>query len=394
MFRGALWLLLLLSLRPPGAQGHRGATSPGQEADEATPWPSIQRLQEQLRTAGTLSKRYWALFSCTLWPDHCEDQETPVPPLGLEPSSVGPTVAGYACCMVLPLSGLLQRPRLRNLQQLDRHCLESDLRVRLHGQHLASKLVLRAVRGYLETPHGGKALALSFHGWSGTGKNFVARMLVDNLYRDGMRSDCVRMFISTFHFPHPKQLDEYKEELQRQMQETQRRCHQSTFIFDEAEKLHPGLLELLEPSLEPKSPGAQGAEAPRAIFLFLSNLGGSVINEAVLGLFKAGWSREEITMQHLEKLLQTEIMESADSSFGSSRLLKEGLIDLFIPFLPLEFRHVRLCVRDAFLGQNLPYTEEALDEIAKMMTYVPEEERLFSSQGCKSISQRINLFLP
>lgn len=272
--------------------------------------------------------------------------------------------------------------------------LESDLRVRLHGQHLASKLVLRAVKGYLEMPHSGKALALSFHGWSGTGKNFVARMLVDNLYRDGMRSDCVRMFISTFHFPHPKQLDAYKEELQRQMQETQRRCHQSTFIFDEAEKLHPGLLELLEPSLEPRSPGARGAEAPRAIFLFLSNLGGSVINEAVLGLFKAGWSREEITMQHLEKPLQTEIMESADSSFGSSRLLKKRLIDLFIPFLPLEFRHVRLCVRDAFLGQNLPYTEEALDEIAKMMTYVPEEERLFSSQGCKSISQRINLFLP
>lgn len=85
MFFGAFWLLLLLllpPLRPPGAQGHRGAKSPEQEADEPTPWPSIQRLREQLRTAGTLSKRYWALFSCTLWPDHCEDQETPVPPLG------------------------------------------------------------------------------------------------------------------------------------------------------------------------------------------------------------------------------------------------------------------------------------------------------------------------
>lgn len=243
-------------------------------------------------------------------------------------------------------------------------------------------------------PHVGKALALSFHGWSGTGKNFVARMLVDNLYRDGMRSDCVKMFISTFHFPHPKYVDFYKEDLQRQMQETQRRCQQSTFIFDEAEKLHPGLLELLEPYLEPRSPETHGAELPRAIFLFLSNLGGSVINEVVLGLLKAGWSREEITMQHLEMPLQAEIIKSADSSFGSSRLLKKHLIDLFIPFLPLEYRHVRLCVRDAFLGQDLPYTEEALDEIAKMMTYVPEEEQLFSSQGCKSISQRINLVLP
>lgn len=88
--------------------------------------------------------------------------------------------------------------------------LESDLRLRLHGQHLASKLVLKAVKGYLEMPQVSKALALSFHGWSGTGKNFVARMLADNLYRDGMRSDCVKMFISTFHFPHTKYVDMYK----------------------------------------------------------------------------------------------------------------------------------------------------------------------------------------
>lgn len=74
--------------------------------------------------------------------------------------------------------------------------------------------------------------------------------------------------------------------------------------------------------------------------------------------------------------------------------MKENLIDFFIPFLPLEYRHVRLCARDAFLSQALLYTEEALDEIAKMMVYVPKEEQLFSSQGCKSVSQRINYFMP
>lgn len=42
-----------------------------------------------------------------------------------------------------------------------------------------------------------------------------------------------------------------------------------------------------------------------------SNLGGSVINEVVLGLLKAGWSREEITLQHLEMPLQAEIIKSA-----------------------------------------------------------------------------------
>lgn len=83
MLRGALWLLLLvLPLLPPGVRGHRDARTSGQEADEQAPWPGIQRLKEQLRTAGLLSKRYWTLFSCAMWPDHCEDQETPAPPLG------------------------------------------------------------------------------------------------------------------------------------------------------------------------------------------------------------------------------------------------------------------------------------------------------------------------
>lgn len=82
--------------------------------------------------------------------------------------------------------------------------------MRLHGQHLAGELVLTTVRSYLELPRPDKALALSFHGWSGTGKNFVARLLAENLYRDGLRSDCVKVFITMMHFPHPKYVDLYK----------------------------------------------------------------------------------------------------------------------------------------------------------------------------------------
>lgn len=82
--------------------------------------------------------------------------------------------------------------------------------MRLHGQHVARELVLTTVRGYLELPRPDKALALSFHGWSGTGKNFVARLLAENLYRDGLKSDCVKVFITLLHFPHPKYVDLYK----------------------------------------------------------------------------------------------------------------------------------------------------------------------------------------
>nr|XP_003925027.3 torsin-3A [Saimiri boliviensis boliviensis] len=399
MLRGPwrpLWLFVLLLLLPlPGAPEASGASRPWEETDEprsAWAWPGFQRLKEQLRAAAVLSKRYWTLFSRQVWPDDCDEAEE------------GAERAPGWC---LPLLGQRYLDLLTTWYCSFRDCcpsgdcrisnnftgLEWDLNVRLHGQHLVRQLVLSTVRGYLETPQPDKALALSFHGWSGTGKNFVARMLAENLYRDGLRSDCVRMFIATIHFPHSKYVDLYKEQLKGQIRETQQLCHQTLFIFDEAEKLHPGLLEVLGPHLERRAPEDDRAESPWTIFLFLSNLRGDIINEVVLKLLKDGWSREEITVEHLEPHLQAEIVETIDNGFGHSRLVRENLIDCFIPFLPLEYRHVRLCAPDAFLSQELLYTEETLDEIAQMMVYVPKEEQLFSSQGCKSISQRINYFL-
>lgn len=85
-----------------------------------------------------------------------------------------------------------------------------DLNGQLHGQHLAKEVVIQAVRRFLQSPQPEKALVLSFHGWSGTGKNFVARMVASHLYRDGLKSECVRVFIALFHFPHHKYVDSYK----------------------------------------------------------------------------------------------------------------------------------------------------------------------------------------
>nr|XP_003474990.2 torsin-3A [Cavia porcellus] len=395
-WRRAVGLSFLLLLLLAGAPGCRGAERLWEGADEPGPawgWPGLQRVREQLRAAGALSRRYWALLSCQVWPDDCEaDGEAAAGRLGQTLIQLGQrsldALTTWYCSFRDCCNG--GDCRISN----DFSGLDSDLSVRLHGQHLARELVFRTVRGYLEMPQPDKALALSFHGWSGTGKNFVARMVAENLYRDGLKSDCVKVFITTIHFPHSKYVDLYKELLTDQIKQVQQRCHQSLFIFDEAEKLHPELLELLGPHLERQALEGHRTKSPRAIFLFLSNLGGNVINKVVLNLLKAGWAREEISMEHLQAHLQAEIKESTESGFGHSRLVKDNLIDFFVPFLPLEYRHVRLCARDAFQSQELLYTEETLDEVAKMMTYVPKEEKLFSSQGCKSVSQRINYFLP
>uniref|UniRef100_A0A8C7EEU5 Torsin family 3 member A n=1 Tax=Nothoprocta perdicaria TaxID=30464 RepID=A0A8C7EEU5_NOTPE len=307
----------------------------------------------------------------------------------LENASQGPAAAKH-------LDEFLHGPATRS--EGCGYGLESELNGQLHGQHLAGEVVLRAVRGFLQKPQPEKALVLSFHGWSGTGKNFVARMVASHLYRDGLRSECVRTFISLFHFPHAQYVDSYKVQLEKQISETTQLCQQSLFIFDEAEKLHFGLLDAIKPFMAHRDNKDQAGNR-RSIFLFLSSIGGNAINEVALDFRRARRPREEIPMELLDDEqgcsdLRAALCFPTDGGYARSHFLEENLIDFFVPFLPLERRHVRLCARDAFLARALPYTEAALDEVAKMMVFVPKEEKLFSAQGCKSVSQRINYFLP
>jgi len=89
--------------------------------------------------------------------------------------------------------------------------LKHDFDTLLHGQHLVRDTVIKAMRGHLRNkPEPVKALVLSFHGWTGCGKNFVSRMIAKNLYKLGMASSFVHQFVSSYHFPHADSVEQYK----------------------------------------------------------------------------------------------------------------------------------------------------------------------------------------
>ena len=92
--------------------------------------------------------------------------------------------------------------------------LEEKLHQNLFGQHLVTSLVTRAVRAHTRKNDPKKALVMSFHGWTGSGKNFVAKFIVESLYKLGMSSKYVHLFISTLHFPNQEQSDIYKLNIQ------------------------------------------------------------------------------------------------------------------------------------------------------------------------------------
>ncbi|XP_027596469.1 torsin-3A [Pipra filicauda] len=372
-------------------QGHAGEGAPRGRAN----LEGYEAVKKHLGAVGALSKQYWQYLACKVWQEGCEEekeeQKEPGPSPGWSLPLVGQDYLEILSAWYCSFGKCCETGDCRIVNNITG--LEADLSEQLHGQHLAKEVVVRAVQGFLQSPQPKKALVLSFHGWSGTGKNFVARMVASHLYRDGLRSDCVRVFISLLHFPHHKYLDSYKAQLQRQLSETLQLCRQSLFIFDEAEKLHSSLLDAIRPFMAPYGNEGQ-ADQQRAIFLFLSNLGGNTINEVALDFWRAGRAREEISMEFLEQRLRLELQEPAENSYAHSHLLRENLIDFLVPFLPLEFHHVKLCARDAFLARGLPFSEATLDAVARMMVFVPKEEKLFSAQGCKSVPQRINYFLP
>ena len=42
---------------------------------------------------------------------------------------------------------------------------------------------------------------MSFHGWTGSGKNYVTKFITESLFEKGLASQFVHLFVSTLHFP-------------------------------------------------------------------------------------------------------------------------------------------------------------------------------------------------
>ncbi|XP_063000495.1 prosalusin isoform X2 [Elgaria multicarinata webbii] len=146
--------------------------------------------------------------------------------------------------------------------------LECDLAINLVGQHLARQLVMKGLKEFVHDRDPVKPLVLSFHGWTGTGKTYVSSLIVRYLFRAGLRSVYVHQFSPMVHFPHLEQIEQYKSDLKNWIQGNLTRCGRSVFLFDEMDKMHPGLIDVIIPFLGP-SWVVFGTNYRKAIFIFI-----------------------------------------------------------------------------------------------------------------------------
>ncbi|CAI9555796.1 unnamed protein product [Staurois parvus] len=292
-----------------------------------------------------------------------------------------PITTAVAIAAVSALTGYLSYPRFycgRLVECCEENAYNStafqeDLGNKLFGQHLAHDVIFRAITGFMNNENPKKPLALSLHGWTGTGKNFVSKLIAENIQEKGMNSKYVHLFVSTMHFPHNNLIHLYKDQIQSWIRGNVSSCPRSIFIFDEMDKLHQGLIDTIKPFLDYYEQ-IDGVSYRKAIFIFLSNAGGDVINKVVL---ESGKRREDLELQDLEPVLSVQLFNNKDSGFWHSSLIDKNLIDFYVPFLPLEHRHVKQCVMAELRHRGKMPNEELASRLANEMTYFPKNTRMF-----------------
>lgn len=79
--------------------------------------------------------------------------------------------------------------------------------------------------------------------------------------------------------------------------------------------------------------------------------------------------------------------------FWKSGIIEQHLIDFLVPFLPLKRHHVKQCVANEFASYGRQVEPDVVQAVADSIPYFPEEEKLFSLTGCKTVASRIPFFL-
>lgn len=136
-------------------------------------------------------------------------------------------------------------------------------------------------------------------------------------------------------------------------------CSRSLFVFDEVDKMPEGVFESITSLLDHHS-HINGIDFRQSIFIFLSNAGGTEISNALEDLMKQGKYREQTIIHNFEKIAEIGAY-NVEGGLKNTGLISSSLIDHFVPFLPLEKRHIVKCIIAEFhrLGK-IPTDEQVV----------------------------------
>uniref|UniRef100_A0A182PB48 Beta-1,4-galactosyltransferase 7 n=1 Tax=Anopheles epiroticus TaxID=199890 RepID=A0A182PB48_9DIPT len=277
--------------------------------------------------------------------------------------------------------------------QFDVEGLRRDLKKALYGQHIVQEIIVNAIGGHFKNiDTSEKPLVMSFHGLPGTGKNFVAEHIIAALYKKKADSKFVHKYLGRIHFPLVSEVDNYKMILVEDIKQAVAKCPNSLFIFDEVEKMPPGLFDSIVALLDNHAYD-KAHDFRKAIFIFLSNVAGPEIAVRLKSLVDKGTWREETKLHDFESTVEIAAY-NLDGGLFKSELIEKHVVDHFVPFLPLELRHVEDCIRTEyrkFSNDKMP--DELLRAVTKeAVTF--DETGLYSNSGWKELVTVVRTLWP
>ncbi|XP_046670418.1 torsin-like protein isoform X2 [Homalodisca vitripennis] len=237
--------------------------------------------------------------------------------------------------------------------------LEYEMKSSVYGQPLAVDIIMSAMRNHLRRDvEPDRALMLSFHGSPGTGKNFIAQMILKNMFRMGAKSEYTIFFRSSIDFPLKSKIDEYKRDIVQRIKDKVYECHRSIFVFDEVEKMPNGLLEVLSGVV---TIGVHREyDFRKSIFILLSNIGSDILVRETLKEVRLSGNRENMEAARLHRLLAA-VSFNSEGGFKKSGLVKRFGISHYVPFLPLESDHVIQCLVREVVGLGQVISNELIN---------------------------------
>jgi len=277
--------------------------------------------------------------------------------------------------------------------------LDSRLKSQVKGQPLVYDLILNSISSHVSHPNPPKSLVLSLHGSTGTGKNFVAKHIVESLYREGYKSKYVQLYVISRDFMHndAAHISRYKERLAKDIEEKTRACQQATFVFDEIDQMPSQLLDVILYYLDFHTPtSSQSIDFRNTIFIFLSNAGGQSIIDLAIKNHLQSIKRENYNIRDFQQVLSNaSFYEKGGLQYAS--LIDKHLVTFFVPFLPLEREHIRNCIEQQLEimldSDRYEYEfsqDDVIDRVMNLLEFTSSSSLEYSVSGCKRVQQKLN----
>ena len=267
--------------------------------------------------------------------------------------------------------------------------LTKTLHANVFGQHMAVKSVLESVDMFVSqvnNDNSQRTLVLSFHGWTGVGKNYISKFIAEAFHNSR-----IFWYLVPLHF-----IDEdfanHETNAKQWILGNITKCGINVFIIDEMDKAPDGLIKGMMDVVEELKSNKLESERdvrPVTLFIFLSNSKASQINQYLISQLEIGHGRKQVTMNEFQLLFS----ESQHEWYHE--LYVKDLIDVYIPFLPLEEKHVRQCIVRDFEIKGVSPSDQMIETVLKEMSFLEmgDKNGKLSMTGCKRVQDKVDLHI-